>query len=166
MMETNLIQSCRISLLESKMNQSQQKANFQLELPEVAAYHAQPLPSVGDNLPLLCHCGLEPRLDTVLAPGPSLGKVFYRCIQRGVEQCSFFQFKQDDLAQVTQLPKLDHSCNCGLKSSVRKVQKSGPNFGRTYQACPKPRFEDRCQFFQFCGAFLEEQKPEQAGEKV
>jgi hypothetical protein len=101
MMETNLIQSCRISLLESKMNQSQQKANFQLELPEVAAYHAQPLPSVGDNLPLLCHCGLEPRLDTVLAPGPSLGKVFYRCIQRGVEQCSFFQFKQDDLAQVS-----------------------------------------------------------------
>ena len=56
-----------------------------------------------------------------------------------------------------EVPIVDQYCNCGLKSSVRQVQKNGPNFGRTYQACPKPRFEDRCQFFQFCGAFLEEQ---------
>ena len=101
MMETNLIQSSRISLLESKMNQTQLKADFQLELPSVAAYHAQPLPSAGVNLSLLCHCGLEPRLDTVLAPGPSLGKMFFRCIQKGDQQCSFFQFKQSEIAQVS-----------------------------------------------------------------
>jgi hypothetical protein len=46
----------------------------------------------------------------------------------------------------------------GLKSAVRKVQKNGPNFGVTYQACPKPSFEDRCSFFQFCGVYLEEQE--------
>ena len=69
---------------------------------------------------------------------------------------SFMIFKQ-----VMQVPIVDQYCNCGLKSAVRQVQKNGPNFGRTYQACPKPRFEDRCQFFQFCGAFLDEEKQDQ-----
>ena len=101
MMETNLGQSSRISILESKMNQSHLRANFQLELPSVDAYLAQPLLSAGDNSPLLCHCGLEPRIDTVLAPGPTLGKMFFRCIQKGEQQCSFFQFKQSEIAQVS-----------------------------------------------------------------
>ena len=69
---------------------------------------------------------------------------------------SFMIFKQ-----VMQVPIVDQYSNCGLKSAVRQVQKNGPNFGRTYQACPKPRFEDRCQFFQFCGAFLDEEKQDQ-----
>jgi hypothetical protein len=34
------------------------------------------------------------------AIGPSLGRVFYSCIQKGSRQCSFFKFKQDGLAQV------------------------------------------------------------------
>jgi hypothetical protein len=44
MMDTNLIQSSRIFLLESKINQGQQNASFHLELPSLAAYHAQPPP--------------------------------------------------------------------------------------------------------------------------
>ena len=56
---------------------------------------------------------------------------------------------------MTQLPIVDQFCDCGLKSLVRKVQNNGPNYGRTYQACPKPCFEARCSFFQFCGAVLE-----------
>ena len=100
MMENNMIQSNRLSLLEAKMIQGQQNANFHLDLPSLAAYLAQPPPSVSDSVPLVCHCGLVPRLDTVLAPGPSLGRVFYSCIQKGSRQCSFFKFKQDGLAQV------------------------------------------------------------------
>ena len=57
MIEAHMIQSSRISLLESKINQTQ-KPNFNLELPSIAAYHAQNR-AVQDGGEL-CHCGLEP----------------------------------------------------------------------------------------------------------
>ena len=46
--------------------------------------------------------------------------------------------------------------DCGLKSEVRKVHSNGLNFGKLYLSCPKPSFEDRCSYFQFCGPRLEE----------
>ena len=71
MIEAHMIQSSRISLLESKINQTQ-KPNFNLELPSIAAYHAQNR-AVQDGGEL-CHCGLESAVKTVLAPGDKWAK--------------------------------------------------------------------------------------------
>ena len=101
MLEANMIQSTRMALLESRMNlqqQQNQQANFNLNLPSIAAYHAiakQP----GDDA-LLCHCGLVPASKTVLAPGPDLGRIFFTCPQKASDQCPFFTWKSGSPAEV------------------------------------------------------------------
>ena len=98
MIEANMIQSSRMSLLESKMSQQNQHqaGNFHLDLPSIDEYHAQAIQA--DEL--LCHCGLVPVAKAVLAQGPDLGKVFYCCLQKGSGQCSFFKWKGGSPAQV------------------------------------------------------------------
>ena len=40
------------------------------------------------------------------------------------------------------------SCNCGSLARRLTVQKEGPNKGRDFFGCPKPR-EESCRFFQW-----------------
>ena len=98
MIEANMIQSSRMSLIESRMSQQNQHqaGNFHLDLPSIDEYHAQAMQA--DEL--LCHCGLVPVAKAVLAQGPDLGKVFYCCLQKGSGQCSFFKWKGGSPAQV------------------------------------------------------------------
>lgn len=67
-----------------------------------------------------------------------------------------FDFLLFDL-KVTRSIVQDLYCDCGELSAVRTVKKNGPNFGRSYQTCPKVDFRASCSFFQFAGT--EEKSP-------
>lgn len=41
------------------------------------------------------------------------------------------------------------TCRCGLEAVQRTVQKDGPNRGKMFNTCPKPR-EEQCGYFEWC----------------
>uniref|UniRef100_A0AAV2KL87 DNA topoisomerase n=1 Tax=Knipowitschia caucasica TaxID=637954 RepID=A0AAV2KL87_KNICA len=130
------------------------------------------------NDAIVCNCGQDAILLTVRKDGPNQGRQFYKCnagscnfflwadecAQQGPPgppmppppKCSQARpslgFRNttgdgswsgdsgDRLAEVM--------CNCNLAAVTRTVQKDGPNKGRTFYTCGKPR-EQQCGFFQW-----------------
>ncbi|XP_028267371.1 DNA topoisomerase 3-alpha [Parambassis ranga] len=130
--------------------------------------------SVGTNSDVIvCNCGQEALLLTVRKDGPNQGRQFYKC---NAGSCNFFLWADQPSQQgalpaqrTSQPPRPslgnrntvgggrgqdvgDHEreimCNCNEVAVTRTVQKDGPNKGRTFHTCGKPR-EQQCGFFQW-----------------
>lgn len=135
---------------------------------------AAPAAAADDGNAVVCNCGSEALLLTVRKEGPNKGRQFYKCSS---STCNFFlwadeqpQDRSSTLLQPTagtapaglQRPgggreALGSSssdagggivCRCEEPVVTRTVQKDGPNKGRQFHTCPKPR-EQQCGFFQW-----------------
>ncbi|XP_034750172.1 DNA topoisomerase 3-alpha [Etheostoma cragini] len=128
----------------------------------------------GDNDAIVCNCGQDALLLTVRKDGPNQGRQFYKCNAGG---CNFFLWADQPSEQgepqgrgpplqVPPRPPLGFRttpgagrgqeggaggqtmCNCNETAVTRTVQKDGPNKGRVFHTCGKPR-EQQCGFFQW-----------------
>uniref|UniRef100_A0AAZ3SIY4 DNA topoisomerase n=1 Tax=Oncorhynchus tshawytscha TaxID=74940 RepID=A0AAZ3SIY4_ONCTS len=104
----------------------------------------RPDPRGGDIT--VCNCGSEAVLLTVRKDGPNQGRQFYKCSSGG---CNFFlppgarhpaghTSPRDLRGEVV--------CNCSEPAVQRTVQKEGPNKGKVFHTCGKPR-DQQCGFF-------------------
>lgn len=115
--------------------------------------------SPADASDIVCTCGRPARKLTVRKDGPNKGRQFYRC---GGDDpgsgCSFFLWATDDAGagerqSRDQPATLSDSasvtrCRCGVPARRATVQKEGPNQGRAFMVCSKPR-EQQCGFFEW-----------------
>ncbi|XP_042170566.1 LOW QUALITY PROTEIN: DNA topoisomerase 3-alpha-like [Oncorhynchus tshawytscha] len=116
----------------------------------------RPDPRGGDIT--VCNCGSEAVLLTVRKDGPNQGRQFYKCSSGG---CNFFLWTdQPDTnvyppgpqgratQQATPAPGTSGEvvCNCSEPAVQRTVQKEGPNKGKVFHTCGKPR-DQQCGFF-------------------
>lgn len=135
-----------------------------------------PLGGGGTNSDVIvCNCGQDAVLLTVRKDGPNQGRQFYKC---SAGNCNFFLWSDQPSQQGApvlppargpplQAPQASQSswyssassrnnsgnvgqvmCNCNEVAVTRTVQKDGPNKGRTFYTCGKPR-EQQCRFFQW-----------------
>uniref|UniRef100_A0A6Q2Y6L8 DNA topoisomerase n=1 Tax=Esox lucius TaxID=8010 RepID=A0A6Q2Y6L8_ESOLU len=135
--------------------------------PRADAQAPPPAPSAGDIT--VCNCGSEALLLTVRKDGPNQGRQFYKCSSGG---CNFFLWADQPNtpppdrqgappARPQQPPRIsagfgnvgvgggapgDVVCNCSEPAVQRTVQKEGPNKGRLFHTCGRPR-EQQCGFF-------------------
>ncbi|XP_028670259.1 DNA topoisomerase 3-alpha [Erpetoichthys calabaricus] len=134
-----------------------------------------PPPTVptGDNA-IVCNCQQDAILLTVKKEGPNQGRQFYKC---STGNCNFFLWADqqahggDNMANrsfLTSVQPLQSVnpfqcsssnvyagsggdnvvCRCNEPTVRRTVMKDGPNKGRPFHTCPKPR-EQQCGFFQW-----------------
>uniref|UniRef100_A0A8C7JEH0 DNA topoisomerase n=1 Tax=Oncorhynchus kisutch TaxID=8019 RepID=A0A8C7JEH0_ONCKI len=117
----------------------------------------RPDPRGGDIT--VCNCGSEAVLLTVRKDGPNQGRQFYKCSSGG---CTFFLWTDQPDTNVyppgpqgappsrpQQPPGTSVGevvCNCSEPAVQRTVQKEGPNKGRVFHTCGKPR-DQQCGFF-------------------
>lgn len=127
------------------------------------------------NDAIVCNCGQDAILLTVRKDGPNQGRQFYKC---NTGNCNFFLwanecgqpgsaalppprsaqprpslgFRNTSVDSIRIGGSGDHGgeimCNCNQAAVTRTVQKDGPNKGRTFHTCGKPR-EQQCGFFQW-----------------
>lgn len=125
------------------------------------------------NDAIVCNCGQDAILLTVRKDGPNQGRQFYKC-NAGV--CTFFLWANECAERASPAlppPRNNHPrpslgfrnvsgdgnrnrgsgehkgetmCNCNQPAVTRTVQKDGPNKGRMFHTCGKPR-EQQCGFF-------------------
>ncbi|XP_069917654.1 DNA topoisomerase 3-alpha isoform X2 [Oryctolagus cuniculus] len=131
--------------------------------PSKAPARALPAPTAAamENNSVVCNCGQEAVLLTVRKEGPNQGRQFYKC---GAGGCSFFLWADssppagEPPASAPRPPPGSGghgeggagaaSCLCSQPAVTRTVQKDGPNKGRQFHTCAKPR-EQQCGFFQW-----------------
>ncbi|XP_048222637.1 DNA topoisomerase 3-alpha [Perognathus longimembris pacificus] len=136
----------------------------------------QPPTGTGESNSVTCNCGQEAMLLTVRKEGPNQGRQFYKCNSGGCNfflwadsspqsggglpapasrppgssmgrllgpgnQPGGFGNPSDGSGDST-------SCLCSQPAVTRTVQKDGPNKGRQFHTCAKPR-EQQCGFFQW-----------------
>ncbi|XP_036307738.1 DNA topoisomerase 3-alpha isoform X1 [Pipistrellus kuhlii] len=128
-----------------------------------------PAAAAGENDSVVCNCGQEAVLLTVRKEGPNQGRQFYKC---PAGSCSFFLWASGGPPSAPSPPggSLGRptgsasrpggvggpgdnsgggtSCLCSQATVTRTVQKDGPNKGRQFHTCAKPR-EQQCGFFQW-----------------
>ncbi|XP_061849050.1 DNA topoisomerase 3-alpha isoform X1 [Colius striatus] len=126
-------------------------------------------PEDGTNA-VVCNCGSEALLLTVRKEGPNQGRRFYKC---NAGACNFFLWADQQPEDRNEAaprgfagrgpgagrgPELFGSssaerggstvCRCEQPAVTRTVQKDGPNKGRQFHTCAKPR-DQQCGFFQW-----------------
>ncbi|XP_054891755.1 DNA topoisomerase 3-alpha [Poeciliopsis prolifica] len=121
---------------------------------------------------IVCNCGQDALLLTVRKDGPNQGRQFYKCSSGA---CNFFLWADQPSQQgappqsrgpplsVQRSPQAPRAslgfgntsggagqtvCNCNDNAVTRTVQKDGPNKGRMFHTCGKPR-DQQCGFFQW-----------------
>ncbi|XP_061158338.1 DNA topoisomerase 3-alpha [Syngnathus typhle] len=134
---------------------------------------------------IVCNCGQDAILLTVRKDGPNQGRQFYKCnsgschfflwadppSHQGAQQNHWPPPPPPPRAPTPPLgfrntaggggsrPKGgagDTKCNCNLATVMRTVQKDGPNKGRVFHTCGKPR-DQQCNFFQWADENMEAQ---------
>ncbi|XP_067859786.1 DNA topoisomerase 3-alpha [Heptranchias perlo] len=125
---------------------------------------------VGDDNLVVCNCGQDALLLTVRKDGPNQGRTFYKC---NTGSCNFFLWADQDagnseghggtVGRRSIAPGAggfhragnngtsgggETVCTCNQPAVTRTVQKDGPNKGRAFHTCSKPR-EQQCGFFQW-----------------
>ncbi|XP_059991608.1 DNA topoisomerase 3-alpha isoform X5 [Lagenorhynchus albirostris] len=144
--------------------------------PSNALARTAPLPAAeGEGNSVTCNCGREALLLTVRKEGPNQGRQFYKCSGGG---CSFFLWADSGHPEAggppSEVPRPPGGslgrppgsgkplgrpgspgdggggacCLCSQPAVTRTVQKDGPNKGRQFHTCAKPR-EQQCGFFQW-----------------
>ncbi|XP_059126802.1 DNA topoisomerase 3-alpha isoform X1 [Peromyscus eremicus] len=130
-----------------------------------------PSTAAAESNSVTCNCGQEAVLLTVRKPGPNQGRHFYKC---GGGGCNFFLWADSSQPPTSASGPSGNSgrypsalgssvdgfgslggdsdgttsCLCGQPAVTRTVQKDGPNKGRQFHTCAKPR-EQQCGFFQW-----------------
>lgn len=128
----------------------------------------------GDDKAIVCNCGNDALQLTVRKEGPNTGRQFYKCSGRNDTDCNFFLWadqepppassqesnRRNTSTTNTTFHKFrnnsdsrsgmsdDVLCKCGQIAKKLTVQKEGPNTGRQFFACSKPR-DQSCNFFQW-----------------
>ncbi|XP_076459295.1 DNA topoisomerase 3-alpha-like [Babylonia areolata] len=117
---------------------------------------------------IVCICGDDAIQLTVRKEGPNTGRQFYKCRKPQGEGCNFFLWADEQgsgssssSASFSATPRNNPNprvppasdnntvmCNCANPARRLTVQKEGPNTGREFYGCPKPRGEG-CGFFQW-----------------
>ncbi|XP_039630894.1 DNA topoisomerase 3-alpha [Polypterus senegalus] len=149
-------------------NPKENRSEF--KLPGISPPPAVP---TGDNA-IVCNCQQDAILLTVKKEGPNQGRQFYKC---STGNCNFFLWADQQahgrdnmanrsfLTSVQPLQSVNPSqcsssnvyagsggdsvvCRCNEPTVRRTVMKDGPNRGRPFHTCPKPR-EQQCGFFQW-----------------
>lgn len=166
---TNRMDSSQHSLSQPLVNRhiGPSKAMTQTFLPPTAA---------GESNSVTCNCGQEALLLTVRKQGPNQGRQFYKCSGGGcnfflwadsshptgggpptsasrlpgnsVGWLSASDSNMDGFGSHGSDSDGNTSCLCGQPVVTRTVQKDGPNKGRQFHTCAKPR-EQQCGFFQW-----------------
>ncbi|XP_042770377.1 DNA topoisomerase 3-alpha isoform X2 [Panthera leo] len=142
-----------------------------------SAPRALPPPAAtGESDSVTCNCGQEAVLLTVRKEGPNQGRQFYKCNGGGCNFFLWADSSPPDAGgpppsaprpsggAAGRPPGPGHrrggfgrpgddsgegtSCLCSQPSVTRTVQKDGPNKGRQFHTCAKPR-EQQCGFFQW-----------------
>ncbi|XP_059509987.1 DNA topoisomerase 3-alpha isoform X2 [Stegostoma tigrinum] len=122
-----------------------------------------------DNNAVVCNCGQDALLLTVRKEGPNQGRRFYKC---SGGSCNFFLWADQDASDSAGRGSVGRGsstpgagsfhqagssgsssgreavCTCNQLAVTRTVQKDGPNKGRTFHTCAKPR-DQQCGFFQW-----------------
>uniref|UniRef100_H2Z239 DNA topoisomerase n=1 Tax=Ciona savignyi TaxID=51511 RepID=H2Z239_CIOSA len=137
---------------------------------------AHPHPHSNENTPM-CNCSEMAVVLTVRREGPNTGRQFYKCSKQS-GGCDFFLWADDrqsprqpatpptsfsNHSTENTNPKKpcviifrpqqnagsgDRMCKCNIQAVQRTVQKDGPNKGRVFYTCDKPRAE-QCGFFEW-----------------
>ncbi|XP_050019659.1 DNA topoisomerase 3-alpha isoform X1 [Alexandromys fortis] len=166
---TNRMDSSQHTLSQPLVNRhtGPSKAMAQTFLPPTAA---------GESNSVTCNCGQEAVLLTVRKQGPNQGRQFYKCSGGGcnfflwadnshptgggpptsasrlpgnsVGWPSASDSNMDGFGSLGSDSDGSTSCLCGQPVVTRTVQKDGPNKGRQFHTCAKPR-EQQCGFFQW-----------------
>ncbi|NXM23962.1 TOP3A topoisomerase, partial [Oxyruncus cristatus] len=125
---------------------------------------------------VVCNCGSEALLLTVRKDGPNRGRQFYKCSSSSCNFFLWADEQAKDrgtaaprgsvlpqpaagrgpgggrgpepLGSSSSDPGGGTVCGCDQPAVTRTVQKDGPNKGRQFHTCPKPR-EQQCGFFQW-----------------
>lgn len=165
----NRMDSSQHSLSQPLVNRhtGPSKAVAQTLLPPTAA---------GESNCVTCNCGREAVLLTVRKQGPNQGRHFYKCSGgdcnfflwadsshptgggpptsasrppgNSVGCPSGLGSHMDGFGSLGGDGDGGTSCLCGQPAVTRTVQKDGPNKGRQFHTCAKPR-EQQCGFFQW-----------------
>lgn len=116
--------------------------------------------ALDDNIDVVCHCGESALLLTVRKEGPNEGRKFYRCPKQPPDKCNFFLWSETQNTSTSNSsskrfqPNMENNnnvvvmCKCSVPAKRLTVQKEGPNTGRIFYTCSKPR-EQSCNFFQW-----------------
>ncbi|XP_005402336.1 PREDICTED: DNA topoisomerase 3-alpha isoform X2 [Chinchilla lanigera] len=135
-----------------------------------------PAAATGESNSVTCNCGQEAVLLTVRKEGPNQGRQFYKCNSGACSFFLWADGGHPGAgggpASASRLPgsSLGHAsgsghrsgglsnpgdgsggstaCLCNHPAVTRTVQKDGPNKGRQFHTCAKPR-EQQCGFFQW-----------------
>uniref|UniRef100_H2Z243 DNA topoisomerase n=1 Tax=Ciona savignyi TaxID=51511 RepID=H2Z243_CIOSA len=95
-----------------------------------------------ENTPM-CNCSEMAVVLTVRREGPNTGRQFYKCSKQS-GGCDFFLWADDRQSPL----QIYLMCKCNIQAVQRTVQKDGPNKGRVFYTCDKPRAE-QCGFFEW-----------------
>lgn len=105
-----------------------------------------------------CTCALEAVLKKVSKEGAHCGREYYGCSRKRDENgcklfvwsalCQFAEAGTDAQSGEPTVPL----CRCGLEANSRVVKKEGPNLGKTFYGCPRPKEEGACGFFEWAKA--------------
>uniref|UniRef100_A0A8D2BB90 DNA topoisomerase n=1 Tax=Sciurus vulgaris TaxID=55149 RepID=A0A8D2BB90_SCIVU len=157
----------------SQHSQSQPPASRQTGPSKALTRTLLPPAATGEDNSITCNCGQEAVLLTVRKEGPNQGRQFYKCNN---SSCNFFLWADSSHLGEGQAPVSTSrppgsslgnppgslggfsrpgsgsdgstSCLCSQPAVTRTVQKDGPNKGRQFHTCAKPR-EQQCGFFQW-----------------
>ncbi|NXV02190.1 TOP3A topoisomerase, partial [Cettia cetti] len=139
---------------------------------------AAPAAAADDGNAVVCNCGSEALLLTVRKDGPNKGRQFYKCASSTCNFFLWADEQPQDRGPAAPRsstllqPAAGRSpagfqqpgggrepsgssgagagavCRCEQPAVTRTVHKDGPNKGRQFHTCPKPR-EQQCGFFQW-----------------
>ncbi|XP_026878009.1 DNA topoisomerase 3-alpha [Electrophorus electricus] len=144
--------------------------------PTSAATWLSHLPSCTQNDAVVCNCGQDALLLTVRKEGPNQGRQFYKCSTGGCKFFLWADQPNDQHGPAGSRghglppprPSLglgsapqhrpgnrgsgidggETMCHCNEPAVTRTVMKDGPNKGRMFHTCGKPR-DQQCGFFQW-----------------
>ncbi|XP_004713017.1 DNA topoisomerase 3-alpha isoform X1 [Echinops telfairi] len=144
--------------------------------PRAQTQALPPPPAAAASNSVTCNCGQEAVLLTVRKEGPNQGRQFYKCNGGGCNfflwadssppsatEPPSSSVRAPGSALGSSLGSGSHlaglgrpgnggsggtSCLCSQPAVTRTVQKDGPNKGRLFHTCSKPR-EQQCGFFQW-----------------
>lgn len=148
-----------------------QQTSRQFSTPENSRNSGRQSQSFSSATPgdVVCKCQIPAVKLTVQKDGVNKGRQFFTCSKQRNSQCGFFQWADEaSLPANSSFAQSGHSsgfnsaislnltseepgavqCKCGIAASQRTVQKDGPNKGRKFYTCSKPR-EDQCGFFEW-----------------
>ncbi|XP_074027448.1 topoisomerase 3-alpha isoform X2 [Leptinotarsa decemlineata] len=102
---------------------------------------------------IVCGCNNDAKMLTVRKDGANKGRNFYKCAS---DTCGFFLWAPDTDGVSSASNQIQNQinqnseprCNCHQPAVLRTVSKAGPNTGRKFYVCSKPRGQG-CTFFKW-----------------